>query len=346
MSCTKHINWWHALLPAALMVLLIAASSSATGVLTPAANPVSNIMSTGGVPKDTGNIDGGFRPKNFDLALTPSYGSWGTEIKCAGGNMGSMGGGIGTNCLFAYDQENQTGSVMLVWNNSNINQPHRIFSVDRSGYTRAQGLDIAQWDAGPPYYNTPQFWYSPTYPTPTGSPGALNVTTDMPNAYVPVVGIWGLPQNRYGSSVLPPLLSLWGNNNISSSGYLVGSTDGTNVTANKVMEVADNGHMKVGGTVSGSPLSVSTCGTSPTIAGKDTAFVVTLGTGTPSACTVTFNWAWDSADITCTFISETDLVNWKFVKVGSANAWTGITFTASTALTNGSKIHGVCVGHV
>jgi hypothetical protein len=328
------------------MLLLIVANSGATGVVTLPANPVGSLFSNGGAPPDTGNIDGGFYPKNYNLSLANSYGSWGTEIKCAGGNLGNMGGGIGTNCLIAYDDQNQTGSAFMVWNNSQVNQPHRIFSVERSGYTRAQGLDIAQWDPGPPYYNKPQFWYSPTYPTPTGTPGALNVTTDMPNAYAPVVGIWGIAQNRYGTSILPPLISLWGNNNISSSGYLVGSTDGANVTANKVLEVADNGHMKVGGTASGSPISVSSCGTSPTIAGKDNAFVVTLGTGTPSACTVTFGWAWDSTDFTCAFISETDLVNWKMAKVGSANAWTGVTFTASAALTNASKIHGTCIGHV
>lgn len=94
-------------------------------------------------------------------------------------------------------------------------------------------------------------------------------------------------------------------------------------------------------------ISVSTCGSgSPTIAGADAAFVITLGTGTPTACTITFAATWVTSDITCVFISETDSVTWKFAKVGSANAWTAVTLTASAALTNASKIHGLCVGHV
>jgi hypothetical protein len=46
---------------------------------------------------------------------------------------------------------------------------------------------------------------------------------------------------------------------------------------------------------SGATASVGTCGTSPAITGNDTRGVVTLGTGSPTACTVTFNSAYTTA---------------------------------------------------
>lgn len=46
---------------------------------------------------------------------------------------------------------------------------------------------------------------------------------------------------------------------------------------------------------SGSAATIGTCGTSPTIVGNDTRGVITLGTGSPTACTVTFNSAFTTA---------------------------------------------------
>jgi len=115
----------------------------------------------------------------------------------------------------------------------------------------------------------------------------------------------------------------------------------------EVWRLEDSGHQHIGGAHASGTLSVSSCGSgNPSIAGGDNAFVIALGNSTPTACTVTFHSTWKSTDLTCTFISESDAVGWKFAKVGSANAWTGVTLTASSALTNGSKIHGVCVGHI
>lgn len=41
--------------------------------------------------------------------------------------------------------------------------------------------------------------------------------------------------------------------------------------------------------------AVSSCGTSPTIAGDDKAGMVTVGTGSPTACTITFFQAYNNA---------------------------------------------------
>ena len=186
------------------------------------------------------------------------------------------------------------------------------------------------------YYNAFKF----TDPTQAGQPincaaCFTNNSSQVGNGHDgkdAVLGIYGVPTNLFTAM---PLLVAFGNTNTTTSPWQSGS---------RVYQLDDTGHISTGGTVNP---GVSACGTgSPAITGKDSAFVITLGTGTPTACTVTFGSTWLSTDLTCTFISESDLVNWKFVKVGSANAWTGITLTSSAALTNASKIHGVCVGHV
>jgi hypothetical protein len=220
------------------------------------------------------------------------------------------------------------GSLLRVWNNDNDQQPHLIFDVDRAGYTTAQGLRVVQQGCGQPT------WMSYCASPSTGQ--IMLVMADLPGATNGVVDIYGCPQNKYRGCTVgarPNLLRLYGQ--VLCCG-LVGS---------EVLRVEDNGHMHRGGTV-GPGVAANSCGTgSPTITGHDSTFVVTLGTGTPTACTVIFGTAWQSTDLTCTFISETDAVGWKFTKAGSANAWTGITFTASSSLSDASKVHGVCVGH-
>ena len=163
------------------------------------------------------------------------------------------------------------------------------------------------------------------------------VMSDVPGSTNGVVDIYGCPQNQYiGCTVgaRPNLLRLYG------------EASCCGLRGTEVFRVEDNGHLHRGGTV-GSGLTVTSCGSgAPTITGSDSAFVITIGTDTPTACTVMFGTAWQSKDITCTFISESDAVNWKFSKVGSVNAWTGVTLGSSAVLTSGSKVHGVCLGHI
>lgn len=65
--------------------------------------------------------------------------------------------------------------------------------------------------------------------------------------------------------------------------------------ANSVgLEIVDNGHLaSLGGTAP----APSTCGTSPSVSGNDVRGTVTIGSGTVTACTVTFHAAYDSAPV-------------------------------------------------
>lgn len=79
------------------------------------------------------------------------------------------------------------------------------------------------------------------------------------------------------------------------------------------------------------------CGTAPSIAGNDYAGVVTMGTGTPVACTITFNTAYVAAP-TCVVSSQT------------AYGTSTLSYTVSTtAITTGqaaidsNKVSYVCV---
>ena len=280
------------------------------------------LISNGGVPT------GGYLPYNIDGSLSAK----GCQVDLAGGNMGS-GAYQGANFLMSCDTEDTSGRYMWITQNDNRDLPRTVFEVRRNGFTYGNGLSIQQTLA----YNQP-FYYTPYQFRYNGSIGwaALNATTDVPSNDFPVLGIWGMI-SQYGSTK-PPLALYYGQTTANGNGYVQGSL---------VYNLSDNGHIHLGGAYPSGSISVSSCGSgSPTIAGADTAFVITLGTGSPNACTVIFANSWGSSDLTCTFISESDLVNWKFAKVGSAKAWTGVTLTASVPLTNGSKIHGLCVGHV
>ena len=316
----------------ALACLALPGSTQGAGLFGDDAYTTTRMDSRGGTPSSgVLNGNGGYTPADMS---TGSFSSQGCTVKLSGGNMGN-GSYTGANFLMACDTQDTSGRFFLLWNNDNATLPKTLFEIRRNGYTYANGLSIQQTQTynQPVYYTPGQFNYG------GGNIGwaALNVTSDVPSTALPVLGIFGM-QSQYGSTY-PPLIRAYGQTSYSSG---TGYTSGT-----EVWSLADNGHVHLGGTGASGTLSVSICGTgSPTIAGADSAFVITLGTGTPTACTVTFKQTWTSTDLTCLFISETDSVNWKFAKVGSASAWTGITLTASAALTNASKIHGTCIGHV
>jgi hypothetical protein len=90
--------------------------------------------------------------------------------------------------------------------------------------------------------------------------------------------------------------------------------------------------------------TLSSCGTAPTILGTDSAGRITIGTGTPSACTLTFARAWANVP-TCYFNDETT--------AGKTNAGTtyqvvptktAVVVTFQAATVNGDVIGYVCVG--
>lgn len=58
----------------------------------------------------------------------------------------------------------------------------------------------------------------------------------------------------------------------------------------------------------GNAPALTSCGTSPTISGTDSAGTVTLGTGTPTACTITFNAAYAAAPA-CIVVWRTNIAS-------------------------------------
>jgi hypothetical protein len=83
--------------------------------------------------------------------------------------------------------------------------------------------------------------------------------------------------------------------------------------------------------------ALTSCGTNPSITGTDTAGIVTMGTGTPTGCIITFNVAYVSAPY-C-------VVSWIATPLGSqsyATSNTAITLTQTA--TSSNKVQYVCVG--
>jgi len=294
------------------------------------------VNSTSGVPA------GGYCA---NTAFTNSAWTGPVQLRMAAGNLG--GNGYASTChnfILQYNQEDGFGMPFAIFNNNIGGYPQVALGVTRQNNgIRSNSLFILQKDSGPPGWDMfgggPGLGYID--PISVHARAGLFVTQDVTTAqagmFYSATQFIGLNRTIYAASdaTVPGLVSAYGN-------MLCCPSNGT-----EVWRLEDSGHQHIGGAHASGTLSVSSCGSgNPSIAGGDNAFVIALGNGTPTACTLTFHSTWKSTDLTCTFISESDAVGWKFAKVGSANAWTGVTLTASSALTNGSKIHGVCVGHV
>jgi hypothetical protein len=91
-------------------------------------------------------------------------------------------------------------------------------------------------------------------------------------------------------------------------------------------------HLTPGGTL---PV-LSACGTSPAISGTDIAGVITMGTGAPGACTLTFGTAYVSAPY-CTVTWQGNLASMNYTVSNTAIA---LTQTG----TSSNKVNYVCVG--
>ncbi len=79
----------------------------------------------------------------------------------------------------------------------------------------------------------------------------------------------------------------------------------------------------------------SSCGTSPTVAGSDTAGLITVGSGATTACTVTFSSTWTTAPY-CVLSWQTNLVSMQYTVSATAISITQ-TGTAS------DKINYICM---
>lgn len=92
---------------------------------------------------------------------------------------------------------------------------------------------------------------------------------------------------------------------------------------------------------------LSACGTLPVIAttSTDTSGTITIGTGTPAACTMTFARAWSAAP-TCYFNDRTtaNVTNGTSVIYKVAESTTAVTVTFAIATVNGDSIGYMCLG--
>lgn len=82
---------------------------------------------------------------------------------------------------------------------------------------------------------------------------------------------------------------------------------------------------------------LSSCGTSPTITGNDMAGTVTMGTGTPTGCVITFNSAKSSAPHCVVTWIATPLASQSY-----ATSTTAITLTQTGTSSNVVKY--ICMG--
>ena len=156
-----------------------------------------------------------------------------------------------------------------------------------------------------------------------------------------------------GASNNPTAVSLSGDCTMSGSGVVTclktnGTALGTAATANTgasgsavpILNVANTwaagalqsfaGHVAS----SGAAPVLSSCGTSPAVTGDDKDAVVTMGTGTPTGCVITFNAAYTSAPL-CT-------VAWQATPLASqsyAVSNTAITLTQTATSSNKVNYH-------
>lgn len=85
----------------------------------------------------------------------------------------------------------------------------------------------------------------------------------------------------------------------------------------------------------GTPPALTSCGTSPTIVGTDTAGFVTMGTASPTGCIITFNVAYALAPICMVTWIATPLASQSFVTSATA-------ITTTQTATTSNKLAYAC----
>lgn len=114
-----------------------------------------------------------------------------------------------------------------------------------------------------------------------------------------------------------------------------GSTGDTVNTLQVVLSVVKGGHLDTG--VQTAP-AVTSCGTSPTITGTDTAGKVTIGSSASSTCTLTFEEAYANAP-SCVLTNGT-----VDVPVWATTSTTVLTITDGAGDFSSDVIMYICVG--
>jgi hypothetical protein len=101
-----------------------------------------------------------------------------------------------------------------------------------------------------------------------------------------------------------------------------------------VFAIKSGGHLHTAGTAP----AVSSCGTGPSVVGTDTAGRITVGTGSPSSCTLTFASAYANIP-SCTVNHEGAIL-----LVRGVPSTTTLVIDTATAFTDGGIIDYICVG--
>lgn len=84
--------------------------------------------------------------------------------------------------------------------------------------------------------------------------------------------------------------------------------------------------------------ALTSCGTSPVIVGTDTAGEVTMGTGNPTGCVITFNVAYTTKPSSC-------VVQWEATPLASQSySWTNTAITLVQTATSSNKAAYICMG--
>ncbi|MEK7383754.1 MAG: hypothetical protein AAB262_10790, partial [Elusimicrobiota bacterium] len=107
-----------------------------------------------------------------------------------------------------------------------------------------------------------------------------------------------------------------------------------NGSSNLLMVETVSGHLLTGGT----DPALSSCGTTPTIAGTDNAGKVTIGSGVTTSCTATFNKTWNLAPA-CTVSGDNTAVTY----IGTTS--TTVLIIASSADMASDVVSYICLGY-
>lgn len=128
-------------------------------------------------------------------------------------------------------------------------------------------------------------------------------------------------------------------NGIGGEIYFATKKQGANTSVVDRAKFDQAGHLvTIAGT--GNTPSMGTCGSSPSVAGTDTAMLVTVGTGgAATSCAVNFGTAWGTAPV-CIAQNNTDKVAYSISTSTSA-----VTITAAAAFTASSKFYVLCTGY-
>lgn len=150
---------------------------------------------------------------------------------------------------------------------------------------------------------------------------------------------------KFGNVSSKPLRISYSGSEVASVNYLGQGSFNNGLTINGLFTVSSAGAVATTVDITGrhllgtgtSPTVGGSCGTSPTIAGKDLAIKVTTGTGSPTSCTVTFGTAYANAPVCTANASATTTA------LNVATTTTTVIVSAA-ALTASEVLHVVCHG--